>query len=160
MHIIKTTFKIPCGFIYLSPRWNLLERRTCPSWSPQKRTTLVGSRAEFPVLPPLFIALSSFFPSLFPRGPINLWSAGESFNDPDDGKSAMEGSKWDFPVERPQWGTGDVFCLQAGGILSQGMILAGGYSGRASSQIPVGNAWIPFGMLSPDCSFLVHAVHT
>lgn len=97
-----------------------------------------GFNSLLPTVDALYCSQQLLFPSIFPCGPINLWSDGESLNDADDGKSAMEVAKHDFPGEEVWMGHRGCFCRWTGGTLSQWVILARRCSGKASSQSPAG----------------------
>lgn len=106
LHNFETTFKIPRGFTCWCNRWNFRECWTCPNWSLWEGTTLVGSRAQFPILSPLFITLELLFPPFSHVGKNNLWS---HLTIPMMGKEPWKDPNGNFPVESSERGTGEVF---------------------------------------------------
>lgn len=77
---------------------------------------LLGS--ILPAVDALYCSQQLLFPSIFPCGPFNLWSDGESLNDADDGNGAMEVAKHDFPGE-VRTGLGDISAGRWGDIVPE-----------------------------------------
>lgn len=99
-----------------------------------------GFNSLLPTIDTLYCSQQLLFPPIFPCGSINLWSDGESLNDVDDGKSAMEVAKHDFPGEEVRMGHREWFCSWTRGTFSQWVILARWCSGAASSHSLAGKA--------------------
>lgn len=99
-----------------------------------------GFNSLLPTIDTLYCSQQLLFPPIFPCGSINLWSDGESLNDVDDGKSAMEVAKHDFPGEEVRMGHREWFCSWTRGTFTQWVILARWCSGATSSHSLAGKA--------------------